>query len=64
MAGNVALPLEHLGLGAAERRRRVAQALARVGLGEFAAAWPKDLSGGMRQRVSIARALVAGPRCC
>jgi NitT/TauT family transport system ATP-binding protein len=59
--GNVALPLEHHALGAAERRARVAEALRRTGLGEFRAAFPKQLSGGMRQRVGIARALVVCP---
>jgi NitT/TauT family transport system ATP-binding protein len=58
---NVALPLEHHGLSAAERRRRVADALQRTNLTEFAAALPKQLSGGMRQRVGIARALVVRP---
>ena len=58
---NVALPLEHRALAAAERRDRVASALALTGLTEFAAAYPKQLSGGMRQRVGIARALVVRP---
>jgi NitT/TauT family transport system ATP-binding protein len=59
--GNVALALEHHGLAAAEIERRVAAVLARIGLGEFAGAYPKQLSGGMRQRVGIARALVVNP---
>ncbi|MBI3451855.1 MAG: ABC transporter ATP-binding protein [Rhodospirillales bacterium] len=59
--GNVALPLEHHGLGAAELRRRVADVLARTGLAEFRTAYPKQLSGGMRQRVGIARALAVNP---
>jgi len=61
VAANVALALEHRGLGAAECRERVAAALALTGLAEFAAAYPKQLSGGMRQRVGIARALVVRP---
>jgi NitT/TauT family transport system ATP-binding protein len=61
VAGNVALPLEHHRLGAAERRERVEDALRRIGLAEFRDAYPKQLSGGMRQRVGIARALVVRP---
>ena len=61
VSANVALALEHRGLGAAESRERVATALALTGLTEFAAAYPKQLSGGMRQRVGIARALVVRP---
>jgi NitT/TauT family transport system ATP-binding protein len=61
VAGNVALPLEHHPLDAAERERRVAAALKRTGLADFADALPKQLSGGMRQRVGIARALVVRP---
>jgi NitT/TauT family transport system ATP-binding protein len=61
VAGNVALPLEHHGLVAAERSERVAAALARLGLAEFRDAFPRQLSGGMRQRVGIARALVVRP---
>src|SRR5438128_4303616 len=60
-AGNVALPLEHRRLDAAERRALVTDALRRTGLTEFADAFPKQLSGGMRQRVGIARALAVRP---
>jgi NitT/TauT family transport system ATP-binding protein len=61
VAANVALALEHRRLGAAESTERVSAALGLTGLTEFAAAYPKQLSGGMRQRVGIARALVVRP---
>ncbi|KOG65525.1 ABC transporter ATP-binding protein [Streptomyces griseoflavus] len=56
---NVALPMRLAGRRA--DRRRTAEALARVGLGEHAGRRPGQLSGGQQQRVAIARALVTGP---
>jgi len=58
---NVALPLEHRPLSSAQRVERVNMALARVNMTDFATAYPKQLSGGMRQRTGIARALVVEP---
>ena len=59
--GNVRLPLEHHPMPARDREARVDDALARTGLTDFARALPRQLSGGMRQRVGIARALVVKP---
>jgi NitT/TauT family transport system ATP-binding protein len=59
--GNVELGLEALGLGEAERRTRALQAIDLIGLDGFENAYPKELSGGMRQRVGFARALVVQP---
>jgi NitT/TauT family transport system ATP-binding protein len=58
---NVMLPLEIIGLSATERRERAGAALAAVGLTEASARYPWQLSGGMQQRVSIARALSLRP---
>ena len=58
---NVQLPLEVMRASAAERRERAATLLSLVGLTEFAQRYPWELSGGMQQRVSIARALSFRP---
>lgn len=60
--GNIELGLEPLGLSKSERRARVAAALDLVGLEQFARSFPYQLSGGMQQRVNVARALVVQPK--
>ncbi|GAA0269225.1 ABC transporter ATP-binding protein [Cryptosporangium japonicum] len=60
--GNVALVGQLRGVGKKERTARAADALALVGLTDFAKSFPRQLSGGMRMRVSLARALVADPQ--
>jgi len=59
---NVYLPLRLAGVKRAAAASRIAEALALVGLSEFAHAYPRALSGGMKMRVAIARALVTRPR--
>ena len=58
---NISLPLKLKGIPAAERDEKVAAAVAMVGLQGFESAYPRELSGGMKMRVSIARALATEP---
>jgi NitT/TauT family transport system ATP-binding protein len=60
--GNVHLPLRLAGVGKSAARGRIMETLASVGLADFADAYPRELSGGMKMRVSIARALVTSPK--
>ncbi|MGF1476252.1 MAG: ABC transporter ATP-binding protein [Geminicoccaceae bacterium] len=59
---NVYLPLKLAGRPKSDVRDRIAHALSMVGLDEFANAFPRELSGGMKMRVSIARAIVTEPK--
>lgn len=58
---NIALPMKLRGVGKAARRARAAELAALVGLGGFENSYPRELSGGMRQRAAIARALSTEP---
>jgi NitT/TauT family transport system ATP-binding protein len=58
---NVELGLEALGIDRVERRERALKAIDTIGLDGFESAFPKELSGGMRQRVGFARAIVVNP---
>ena len=62
VADNIALPLELHGASRGERKRRVAELVELVGLTDFARSRPDQLSGGMQQRVAIARSLAERPR--
>lgn len=62
VADNVGLPFRLAGQTPPDVATRIAAALDRVGLGEAAALYPRELSGGMRMRAAIARALVGRPR--
>lgn len=62
VAENVFLPLRLGGVPRTEAAPRIAEALADVGLSAFTDAYPRELSGGMKMRVSIARAMVTRPR--
>src|SRR5450631_4171591 len=59
---NVRLPLDLEHMNRSEANDRAARALKRVGLGGFEKAFPRELSGGMKMRVSIARAMASEPR--
>ncbi len=62
IAENVEVPLRYRGVSSAERKRRVTEALEKVGLGSRQKHLPSQLSGGQQQRVAIARALAGEPR--
>jgi len=62
VADNVEVALLYRGVPAGERKRRVAEALERVGMGHRARHRPQQLSGGQQQRVAVARALVSQPK--
>ena len=62
VGANVELPLRYRSMSRVERRKRVGDALARVGLSARPNHFPSELSGGQQQRVAIARALAGSPR--
>ncbi|HEX5866074.1 MAG TPA: ABC transporter ATP-binding protein [Beijerinckiaceae bacterium] len=62
VSANIAMGLRNMPIGDAEREQRVRGALEMMGLTEFRASYPAQLSGGMRQRVCIARTMVMAPR--
>lgn len=62
VADNVWLPLRLRGVSKRDAKDRIAECLSLVGLQDFAKAYPRELSGGMKMRVSIARALIVKPK--
>jgi putative ABC transport system ATP-binding protein len=62
LADNVDVPLRYRGLNSSERKRRIYEALERVGLASRAKHYPAQLSGGQQQRIAIARALAGRPK--
>jgi putative ABC transport system ATP-binding protein len=62
VAENIEVALLYRGVSTGERRKRVAEALERVGMGHRARHRPQQLSGGQQQRVAVARALVSAPK--
>ena len=59
---NIELPLLYMGIPSAERKKRVEEAMQRMGIMHRSKHFPQQLSGGQQQRVAIARAVVAGPK--
>ena len=59
---NIELPLLYMGIPSAERKKRVEEAMRRMGIMHRSKHFPQQLSGGQQQRVAIARAVVAGPK--
>ena len=64
VAENIALPLRLRGVGKRDRQARAHELARLVGLTGFEKSYPRELSGGMRQRAAIARALAIRPSCC
>ena len=59
---NIELPLLYMGIGSSERKRKVNEAMERMGISHRSKHFPNQLSGGQQQRVAIARAIVVNPK--